>query len=64
MRACHEGPGRNDLRVAIRTAGTLAAVCLCAGLAHAAQPPELIPFWDASDETATVTVDHGPGRRC
>ncbi len=58
MRAFQDLPGRNDHRAAA-VAGTLAAVCLCAGLAHAAQPPELIPFWDASDETATVTVDHG-----
>ena len=37
---------------------TLAAACLCAGVAHAAQGPELIPFWDASDESSTATVDH------
>ena len=37
---------------------TLAAACLCAGLAQAAQEPELIPFWDASDESSTATVDH------
>ena len=37
---------------------TLAAACLCAGMAHAAQEPELIPFWDASDESSTATVDH------
>ena len=36
----------------------LAAVCLCAS-ARADQEPVLIPFWDASDETNTATVDHG-----
>ena len=28
--------------------------------AHAAAPPELIPMWDASDESNTETIDHGP----
>lgn len=58
MRAYREGPGRNGLPAEV-AAWTLVAVCLFPGVAHAAQPPELIPFWDASDETSTVTVDHG-----
>ena len=28
--------------------------------AHAAAPPELIPMWDASDESNTEMIDHGP----
>ncbi len=35
------------------------AVAGCATL-HAAAPPELIPMWDASDESSTQTVDHEP----
>ena len=44
-----------------RRAGlTLAVVCLLAGVAHAEQLPAPIPFWDAGDESSTVTVDHAP----
>jgi len=32
----------------------------CATAVHAAAPPELIPMWNASDETNTATIDHGP----
>ncbi|MDE0037701.1 MAG: DUF547 domain-containing protein [Gammaproteobacteria bacterium] len=32
----------------------------CAAAVQAAAPPELIPMWNASDETNTETVDHGP----
>ncbi|MCY3841193.1 MAG: DUF547 domain-containing protein [Gammaproteobacteria bacterium] len=38
----------------------LAMIVGCAVAAHAAAPPELIPMWNASDETNTETVDHGP----
>ena len=37
----------------------LAIVGYAAG-AHAAAPPELIPMWNASDESNTETIDHGP----
>ena len=37
----------------------LAVVCLCAG-AFADQEPELIPFWDVSDETNGAMIDHTP----
>ena len=33
------------------------AVCIAFG-AHAAKEPELIPFWDASDETNAAAIDH------
>lgn len=33
-------------------------VCIAFG-AHAAQKPELIPFWDSSDDANAATVDHG-----
>ena len=35
----------------------LASACIGA-MVHANEVPELIPFWDASDETNTATVDH------
>lgn len=34
-----------------------AGLCVAA-MAHANQAPELIPFWNASDETSTATIDH------
>jgi len=37
----------------------LAIVGYAAG-AHAAAPPELIPMWNASDESNAATIDHGP----
>ena len=37
----------------------LMAACLC-GVAHANQEPELIPFWNVSDEANTALIDHGP----
>ena len=47
--------------IAPALAGTLLLVIVgCAGWAHAAAPPELIPMWDASDESSTETVDHEP----
>ena len=58
MRACHEGPGRNGRAARYGPAAAL-TLCLFAGVAHAAQAPELIPVWDASDETNAATVDHG-----
>ena len=33
-------------------------VCVAVG-AHAVPAPELIPFWDLSDETNTAQIDHG-----
>jgi hypothetical protein len=33
-------------------------VCVAVG-AHAVPEPELIPFWDLSDETNTAQIDHG-----
>ena len=43
---------------AVRLIATVAMACLATGL-HAAAPPELIPMWDASDETNTATINHG-----
>ena len=40
-----------------RFASAFVGVCI-ATMAHANQTPELVPFWDASDETSTATVDH------
>ncbi len=34
------------------------AVCIASG-AHAVPAPELIAFWDQSDDTNTATIDHG-----
>ena len=33
-------------------------VCVAVG-AHAVPAPELIPFWDLSDENNTAQIDHG-----
>ena len=58
MRAYHAGPRGNDRGVRYGPVAAL-TLCLCAGVGHAAQAPELIPFWNASDETNAATVDHG-----
>ena len=36
------------------------AAAVLATATVAARPPELIPMWDASDETNTATIDHSP----
>ncbi|MYA18388.1 MAG: DUF547 domain-containing protein, partial [Gammaproteobacteria bacterium] len=46
-------------RLAVRLVSTL-ALSACAIVVHAAAPPELIPMWNASDESSTATIDHGP----
>ena len=38
----------------------LLVIAGCATWAHAAAPPELIPMWNASDESNTSTIDHTP----
>ncbi|MXW51401.1 MAG: hypothetical protein F4Z84_14320, partial [Gammaproteobacteria bacterium] len=38
----------------------LAILLGMAGLPAAAQNAELIPMWDASDESNTATIDHAP----
>ena len=38
----------------------LAILLATAGLPAAAQDAELIPMWDASDESSTATIDHAP----
>ena len=40
-------------------ASTVLLIVGFAAGAYAAAPPELIPMWDASDESNTATIDHG-----
>ena len=46
-------------RLAVRLASAL-TITACAMAAYAAAPPELIPIWDASDESSATTIDHEP----